>query len=107
GEAPHARRACPLDPSRPPRHAPRDPCHVLEGSPAPPHLSLTLLSAERGGFEPPMPQGHTRFRVVPFQPGSRTSPNAICLAHGSLAVDARDARASRRRDGEERLPPRP
>src|SRR5215510_14432142 len=31
-------------------------------------------TAERGGFEPPVPRGHTRFRVVPFQPGSRTSP---------------------------------
>src|SRR5262249_57428127 len=31
-------------------------------------------TAERGGFEPPEPRGLTRFRVVPFQPGSRTSP---------------------------------
>ena len=36
--------------------------------------------AERGGFEPPVPRGHTRFRVVPFQPGSRTSPATPCVA---------------------------
>ena len=34
-----------------------------------------MKMAERGGFEPPDPQGVTRFRVVPFQPGSRTSPH--------------------------------
>src|SRR5438094_251441 len=40
----------------------------------------TESSAERGGFEPPVPRGHTRFRVVPFQPGSRTSPERSCVA---------------------------
>src|SRR5439155_17263301 len=44
-------------------------------------LGFTVESAaERGGFEPPVPRGHTRFRVVPFQPGSRTSPERSCVA---------------------------
>ena len=57
------------------------------------------LLAERGGFEPPVPQGHTRFRVVPFQPGSRTSPEAPLLAQGARPghpISARDARFSAR-----------
>src|SRR5439155_17564629 len=61
-------------------------------------------SAERGGFEPPVPQGHTRFRVVPFQPGSRTSPSRHRYHTGAVPATSLTVAAV---DGRERIPGRP